>query len=176
MILSTSASPVALGSAGELLMGTPKATPQTKPRRQSDAYKQRVAARRRERKAEGRPPRQRLAEETIQSLQAVLDRIPPGDEFDEWRADVNRTIRRIRKSGKRTPELVIMAIVEALGKPFNRDGATVDNLADDTEVPKSQVQETLDRMLAVGTVNRAPKEVPTIARGATIWLYFLTRK
>lgn len=147
---------------------------QTTPRRKRTAYKRRVAERRRERKAEQRSPRQRLAEQTIVQLQKVLAAIPEGVEFDEWRGDVNRTIRRIRRSGQRTPGLVIMAIVEALKQPFNRNGATVEDLASDTETPRPEVQATLDRMVAIGTVGRAPKDVPEIARGRKIWLYFLT--
>lgn len=134
----------------------------------------RIAERRRERKAESRTPRRRAAETTAQDLIWVLDRIPPGEEFDEWRETLNRAISRIRKSGRRTPDLAVKALAEALASPFNSQGATLVDLSSDTEIPAHDVQKILDGMIALGTVRRCKKEVPDIARGRTIWLYFLT--
>lgn len=140
----------------------------------SSPWTPKKAEARRRRKDAGRTPRQQKAEQTIQDLMWTLDRIPPGEEFDEWRGAVNRLIRSIRTSGKRTPDLAVRAITEALGNPFNKNGATVADLSADTEVPEKEVLGVLTGLIAVGTVYRAPKEVPDIARGRTIWLYFLT--
>lgn len=134
----------------------------------------RIQERRRERKAEARPPRQQRAEETIQDLIWALDRIPDGEEFDEWREQINRSISRIRKSGRRTPDVAAQAVLKALKSPFNRNGATVSDLANDTEIPARDVENLLRSLISLDQVYRAPKEVPEIARGATIWLYFLT--
>lgn len=140
------------------------------------AQVQQIAERRRARKEAGRTPRQQAAEGRIQDLIWARDRVPPGEEFDEWRAEINRAITRIRKSGKRTPDLAVKALTEALENPFNKNGATVADLSADTEVPEQQVLSILTGLISVGTVYRAPKEVPDIARGRTIWLYFLTGK
>lgn len=178
MLTSVMAAPPAAFSpdAEQRMTTSPDPTSPETPRRKSAAYKQRVAERRRERKAEARTPRRRTAEQTVQDLMWALDRIPAGEEFDEWRKEVNRLIRRIRKSGARTPDLAVKAITEALGNPFNKNGATVKDLSSDTDIPEREVLDVLTGMISVGAVYRAPKEVPDIARGATIWLYCLTGK
>ena len=68
------------------------------------------------------------------------------------------------------------AIAAALSTPFNKNGATADDLANDTEIPAPIIAKALDGMVALGAVARFPKEVPEIARGRTIWLYSLTGK
>lgn len=138
-----------------------------------DQVKQ-IAARRRERKAQSRTPRQQAAEMTAQDLMWALDRIPSGDEFDEWREVLNKAVSHIRKSGRRTEDTATKALADAFALPYNRNGATAADLASDTGIPERDVLKILDGMISLGVVFKFPKEVPDIARGATIWLYATT--
>lgn len=135
---------------------------------------ERIAERRRVRKAAERSLRQQQAEQTIQNLIWALDRVPAGEEYDEWREQINRSITRIRKSGRRTEDAAVRAVLDAFSRPFNRNGASAADISSDTEIPEREVKKILDGLISLNQVYRAPKEVPEIARGATIWLYFLT--
>lgn len=139
------------------------------------AQLKRIAERRRERKDQTRTPREQLAEMTVQDLIWVLDGIPDGEEFDEWRALVNRAVSKIRKSGRRTQSAAAEAVTAALQKPFNRDGATAADLASDTDIPEQIVENILKSLISNNAVYRFPKDVPPEAQFAQeIWLYKLT--
>lgn len=142
------------------------------PKQKTPAQRLRISERRRERKDERRTERERQALTLAQELLLLADR----EEFAPWRGDLNALVSHVRKSGKRTPDRDTKAVTEALGNPFNRHGATVKDLEQDTEIPAAELQRILDGMISIETVRRFPKEVPTIARGRTIWLYILTGK
>jgi hypothetical protein len=154
--------------------GLTAATVPSKAKKKTADQVARIVERRRERKAERRTPREQAAEMTAQDLIWALDRIPPGEEFDEWRQVLNQAVARIRKSGRRTADVAVKAVTEAFDQPFNRNGATAANIAEDTGIPERDVQKILDGMIALGTAFKFPKEVPDIARGQTIYLYLLT--
>lgn len=134
-----------------------------------------IAERRRERKAEGRTQREQLAEMTAQDLIWALDRIPSGEEFDEWRHLLNKAVSKIRKSGRRTQSAAAVALTEALDRPFNRGGATAADLAADTDIPEPVVLKVLQSLISNDAVFRFPKEIPPEAQfEQPIWLYKLT--
>lgn len=134
---------------------------------------QRKVERRRERKIAERSPRQILAEDSIQKLMFALDNVPGGPEFDEWRKEINRAIHRIRKSGRRTPDLDVQAVRSALEKPLVYTAADVSL---ETDIPVREVVKILDGMISVGLVYKRPREMPEIARGQVVMLYRLTRR
>lgn len=133
---------------------------------------QQLAERRRKRKDEGRTERERAALSLAQELLVLADR----EEFAAWRGDLNALTAHVMKSGKRTPDRDAEAVRGALASPLNRNGATAADVAEDTRIAAGEVLNMLEDMCLLGTVRKAPKEVPEIARGATIWLYSLTGK
>jgi hypothetical protein len=143
------------------------------PKKKTPEQVRRIAERRRERKEEARTPRQQAAERTVQDLIWALDRIPDGEEYCEWRNELNRTIHRLRKIEARTPDRDVKAVIKAFASPLNSQGATTADIASDTDIPERDVQKILDGMLSLGTVRCCPKETPEIARGPKLRLYFL---
>lgn len=152
--------------------GLTNPVPSSRPKKKTPEQLRRIAERRRERKAEGRTDRENAAAALIQELEFLADRA----EFATWRGDLNTLVSHVRKSGKRTADKDVRAVTEALGSPFNRNGATVENLAEDTGIPAAELHDILKGMISIETVGRFPKDVPDIARGRTIWLYVLTGK
>lgn len=144
--------------------------------RKTGAQVRQIAEHRRERKAEARTPREQEAERLIQDLIWALDRVPSGEDFDEWRDAINRSIDRIRKSGKRTEDKAVKAVTEALAAPINEQGATAEDVAGDTEIPLREVKKILEGLISLDTVYKQPQEMPGVARGPRVWLYFLTGK
>lgn len=162
-------------------MSTPQATnhqgltPVISARKQeksSSPWTERKAEARRRRRDAGRTQRELDALALAQELLLLADRA----EYTPWRGELNALVTHVRKSGKRTPDRDATAVAAALGNPFNRNGATVKDLEQDTKIPAPELQKILDGMISVETVRRFPKDVPEIARGATIWLYTLTGK
>lgn len=144
-------------------------------KKKTGAQVRQIAEHRRGRKAAARTPREQLAEMTAQDLIWALDRVPAGEEYDEWRHLLHRAVSKIRRSGRRTPSAAAEAVRAALKNPFNRGGATAGDLASDTGIPEPVVLKILGGLVSNDVVYRFPKDVPPEARfGQAIWLYKLT--
>jgi hypothetical protein len=129
----------------------------------------RVAKRRRERKQELRTERERHAEQAVQQLMFALDRIPAGEEYDEWREHVHRAAHRIRKSAKRTPDRDVEAVTSAMRKPLVHEAS---DIALEAQLPRKDVERILSAMLATGAVTRRPRSAAAL--GPKVWLYSLS--
>jgi hypothetical protein len=135
----------------------------------SGANQTRGSERRRERKDELRTGRERQAEQTVQALTFALDRIPAGEQFDEWRTHVNRAILRIRQSAKRTPDQDAAAVTAAMRKPLVQKAS---DIALEAQLPRKDVERILSAMLATGAATRRPRD--PASRGPKVWLYSLS--
>lgn len=137
------------------------------PRRQSEAYKKRVAERRRERKQEQRSDIQRRAASLAQALMILADT----PDYGPFRGEINKLINRVRVTGNRTPDRDLEAVTRAMR---SQGCNTVEDISFETDIEEPEVQRILDGMVAVGAARRDTQYAPEVARGPRDTLYFLT--
>lgn len=99
--------------------------------------------------------------------------VPEGEQYDDWRAALDRASNLIRKSGKRTPDRDLRAVEGALSSAMNAAGATAEDISEDTSIPRASVVAILDALIALGVAYKTPKHSPT-SRGRKLWIYHLT--
>jgi hypothetical protein len=146
---------------------TPVSSPS--PKKKTPAQVRRIAERRRERKAEQRPERERNALALAQELMFLSDR----EGFTPWRFELLALASQIRLSGKRTPDRDVEAVKRALGTPLCY---SLVDIAAEANLPEREVLPILEGLLTLGVVERRPAERPGTARGPHELGWFLTGK
>lgn len=150
-------------------MSSPTPTP-TATATPTPTSSQRRVERRRRQKERQRTERERLSEQAVEWLEATLEEIPPGEEFDEWRSHVHTAITRIRKSARRTPDRDLDAVKAAMRKPLVQ---TAEDIALEAQLPRKDVEKLLSAMVATGAATMRQRQCAPRVRGPKVWLYFL---